>query len=1038
MLERIVSFFLINRLWAIVILLAIVVGGAFCLSTLPIDALPDLTNIQVEVVGTAPGLSPLEMERSVAYPIERAMLGLPGLVQLRSLSKFGISVVTVVFEDRTDVYFARQLVMERLLSVREELPDAVETALGPVATAMGEIYQYTLEGDEPQDPEALREYQTDLRTLQEWVVAPMLKSVPRVNEVNSFGGYLRQYQALVNPNKLLEYDLTLDEVFDVIRNSNRNVGGGFLEEDSNQYLVRGLGLLGSTENIGSIVLKSREGTPVLLRDVAEVKAGRAVRQGAAIKDGKNETVGGIVMMLRGANSRQVVEAVKRRVAEINSGGVLPEGIRIRPYYDRSDIVKKAVHTLVKALLEGGLFVLLVLFFFLGNLRSAFVVILTLPLAALTVFLVMKVMGLSANLISLGGLAISIGMIVDVAIIQVENVQRHLSEKGAQGGVSTIVRAVLEVRKPSIFGELIIALTFLPLLSLQGLEGKMFRPLALTIFIALLAALFLSLVVIPLLCHRFVRPGRTEKSFILPWVERLYLPTLRWAMRSRLLVVGAALLLFLASLSLIPTLGTEFMPVMDEGAFDMDTQLPPGVSLTQSLEISRQAGAILKSFPELKTVVSRTGWSGMAIEARGVESTGFVGILKPKREWRSAGSREELTEKMRKALSALPGLAFSFSQPIQCRVDELVSGTRAQVVIKLFGEDLSVLREKGEAIAGVLMKVRGTRDLMVEQVSGQPYVNVRLDRRELARHGMKAEDVLSLVETGIGGKAAGLIYQGAKYFDLQVRLSEERRTSVETLRNLLADVPGESGAKKIRVPLSQLARIAVEEGPSSIGRENGERRLLIQCNIEGRDMGGFVAEAQKQIREKVPLPAGYYLTWGGQFENQSRAMARLAVIVPLTILLVAFLLFVTFNSWSQAVLVLLNLPLAVIGGILALFLSRLYLSVPASVGFITLFGVAVLNGVVLVSTINQLREEGTPLAEAVEKSCIRRLRPILMTASVTCLSLIPMLFATGPGSEIQKPLAVVVVGGLATSTLLTLIILPVLYSRFEGKKREMEF
>jgi len=1038
MLERIVSFFLINRLWAIIILLAIVLGGAFCLSTLPIDALPDLTNIQVEVVGAAPGLSPLEMERSVAYPIERAMQGLPGLVQLRSLSKLGISVVTIVFEDRTDVYFARQLVMERLLSVREELPDAVETSLGPVATAMGEIYQYTLEGDEPREPEALREYLTELRTLQEWTVAPMLKSVHGVNEVNSFGGYLRQYQVLVEPNKLLKFDLTLDEVFESIRNSNRNVGGGFLEEDSNQYIVRGLGLLSSTESIESIVLKSREGTPVLLRDVADVRAGQAVRQGAAIKDGKNETVGGIVLMLRGANSRQVVEAVKRRVAEINSSGVLPEGIRLRPYYDRSDIVKKAVQTLVKALLEGGLLVFLVLLFFLGNLRGAFVVILTLPLAALTVFFVMKVMGLSANLISLGGLAISIGMIVDAAIIQVENVQRHLSEKGAQGGVSAIVRAVMEVGKPSILGELIIALTFLPLLSLQGLEGKMFRPLALTIFIALLAALFLSLVIIPLLCQRFVRPGRKDEGFVMSRARRLYLPALRWAMRSRLLVAGAVLLLLLASLSLIPSLGTEFMPVMDEGAFDMDTQLPPGVSLPQSLEISRQAGAIMKGFPELVTVVSRTGWSGMAIEARGVEGTGFVGILKPKREWHSAKSREELVEKMRKALSALPGLAFSFSQPIQCRVDELVSGTRAQVVIKLFGEDLSVLREKGEAIAGVLMKVRGTRDLMVEQVSGQPYVNVRLDRRELARCGMKAEDVLSLVETGIGGKAAGRIYQGAKFFDLRVRLSEERRTSVGTLKNLLADVPGESGAGKIRVPLSQVAQIAVEEGPASIGRENGERRLLIQCNIEGRDLGGFVAAARKLIREKVPLPAGYYLTWGGQFENQSRAMARLALIVPLTILLVAFLLFVTFNSWSQAVLVLLNLPLAVIGGILALFLSRLSLSVPASVGFIALFGVAVLNGVVLVSTINQLREEGTPLTEAIEQGCTRRLRPILMTASVTCLSLVPMLYATGPGSEIQKPLAVVVIGGLFTSTLLNLIVLPMLYGKFEGEKREMGF
>ena len=1031
MIDRIVESSLRNRLLVLIGIILIIVLGVWSFLRIPIDAFPDVTNVQVEVLSTAPGLSPLEVEKFVTYPVEMSLRGLPRLTDLRSVSRFGLSVVTIVFEDGVDIYFARQLVLERLIEAKDKTPKGVEIAMGPVSTAMGEIYQYTLEGTPPAAESDQVETLTRLRTVQDWTLTPLLKSVPGVSEINSFGGYIKQYQVSVDPERLLKYDLTLDNVAVALQKNNLNVGGSVLQSHSQQYLVRGIGLLQSAEDIGNVVLKTESGVPVLIRDVGEPRIGQAVRQGGSMKDGLGECVGGVVMMLRGANGRDVVRAVEERVAEINAGSVLPAGLTIKPYYKRSDIIAQSIHTVTEALIIGSLFVVLILYLFLRSFRGAFIVILALPLSALFTFITMRLAGLSANLMSLGGLAISIGMIIDATIIQVENVQRHLGE-AAPGArkLSIVLQAVLEVRKPSIFGELIIALTFIPIIALQGIEGKMFLPLAFTHVIALFGSLLLSLFAIPAFCFLVLKPHREKKIIVIDALRRAYLPALRWCLAHKAVLFSASALLLAAALLLVPRLGTEFMPIMDEGAFDMDFQFLPGMSLPDSLEMSRKVEARMKQFPELLTIVGKTGQTGIAIEARGVEKTGYVGMLRPRSEWTSAKTREELTDKMRLAMADFPGMAFSFSQPIACRIDELVAGTRAQLIIKLFGEDLDQLKSKADEIARVLTGIRGTADLVVESIAGQPYISIKADRARIARYGISVEDIQTIVETAIGGKTVTQLYEGEKSFDVQLRFPEARRDSIETIGNILVRSPG--GA---RVPLSQLADIVSSEGPGQISREAGSRRIGVECNITGRDLGGFVAEARRLIRQNVKLPAGYFLTWGGQFENQQRAMRRLAVILPVTIGLILLLLFLTFDSVRLALLVLVNLPFALIGGVLSLFLSGLYLSVPASVGFIALFGIAVLNGIVLLSYITQLRDNGLSQPEAILRGCANRLRPVLMTATITIFSLAPLLFAHGPGSEIQRPLAVVVVGGLVTSTLMTLLVLPSLYSRFAPKPKE---
>ncbi|MGE5681359.1 MAG: efflux RND transporter permease subunit [Bacillota bacterium] len=1033
MLEKIVSFCLKQKTLIAVVSLLIAAVGIYCYVKLPIDAFPDVTSNQVEIVSNAPGLSPLEIERFVTYPVEMSMRGLPGLEQMRSVTKFGLSVVTIVFKDDLDIYFARQLVNERLEDISGDLPKGVDVSLGPITTAMGEIYQFTLEGKYPDNPNDQVRYLTDLRTLEEWTVTPMLKNIQGVNEVNSFGGYFRQYQITVSPEKLVKYDLTVDDVFQAVENGNQNAGGNILEKYSEQYIVRGVGLISSIDDIKNIVLKSYHGTPVCIQDVADISAGEAVRQGASLINGSREAVGGIVMMLQGENSNEVVERIKDKVKEINDSNILPDGIKIKPYYDRSQIVGKSISTVSSTLIEGAILVLIILYLMLRNFRGAMVVLLALPLSLLLTFIVMKLTHLEANIMSLGGLAISIGMIIDATIIQVENVQRHLtgSGKSNERKLTGVLNAVLEVRKPSIFGELIIAITFLPIISLQGLEGKMFTPLALTVAIALMASMLLSVFVIPVLCAYFLKPGEEKPNRLLDAIKKLYFPLLDWSLSRKVPVIASAVILFIISLIMLPQLGTEFMPVMDEGAFDMDVQLLPGVSLPKALEVNRLIGEKLRKFPELETMISRTGQTGIALEARGVDKTGYTGVLKPRDQWTSAKSREELTEKMREAVASIPGIGFGFSQPIQCRIDELVAGTRAQLIVKLFGEDMDILKQKAEEISAVLSKINGSTDVVIEQVAGQPYLTINVDRKKIARYGLNVGDVLKTVEICIAGKSATQLYEQNRSFDITVRLPEQYRGSAEAIRKTLVPTPG-----GFNVPLEQLSDISITEGPMQISRENGLRRIGVELNIQNRDIGSYVEEAKTKIKQNVKFPSGYYTEWGGQFENQQRAMRRLMIIAPLAALLIILLLFVTFRSLRLTFLVTSNLPFALIGGVFALYFSGQYLSVPASVGFIVLFGVAVLNGVVLVSYISQLRQNNMPVKAAVLKACNDRLRPVLMTALIAIFSLIPMLFASGPGSEVQKPLATVVTGGLFTSTFLTLIVIPTLYEWFEGKKRKI--
>jgi cobalt-zinc-cadmium resistance protein CzcA len=1033
MLEKIISLTLKQKGTIIFLSLLIVAFGLYSYLTLPIDAFPDVTNIQVEVISHADGLSAIEIERNVTYPIEMAMRGLPDVEQMRSVTKFGLSIVTIIFKDDVDIYFARQLVFERLAEARENVPKGVEVAMGPIATAMGEIYQYTLEGEMPKDSLQKISYLTNLRTIQEWIITPQLKNVPGVNEINSFGGYFKQYQVIVSPEKLLKYALTADEVYSAIENNNQNVGGNILERNSDQYIVRGVGLIKDLSDIENIVLKSHEGTPTYIRDVAQVKIGEAVRMGAAMINGKDEAVGGIAMMLRGENSREVVQRVEEKVREINENNILPDGIKIIPYYDRSDIVNASVNTVNKALLEGAFLVLVILYLLLRSFRGSFVVLLALPLSLLVTFIVMKFSGLSANLMSLGGIAISIGMILDSTIIQVENVQRHYVEmKKDEHPILVVLRAIIEVQKPSIFGVLIIAITFIPILSLEGIEGKMFGPLAKTVAIALLSSLFLSIVVIPVLCSIFLKPRPEKESVIMKYAKKYYLPLLEYVMKKKIMILSVASVFLIIALFLFTRLGTEFIPIMDEGAFDMDVALLPGVSLSKAMEVNQLAGQKMKEFDELDVVVSRIGQTGVAMDTRGVDKTGYVGILKPKSEWKRNISREELTNEMRESLEAIPGIGFGFSQPIQCRIDELVAGTKAQLILKLFGEDIDLLKSKADEIARVLSSIEGGTDLMTEKVSGQPYLTVNIDRSKIARYGLNISDVQNVIEITVAGKSASKFYEENRNFDITVRLPEEKRNSIEAIENIL--VPTKTG---MNIPLAQLADVKMIEGPVQISRQDGIRRIGIEMNVSGRDIGSFVAEAKEKIKENVQLPAGYFLTWGGQFENQQRAMNKLMIVGPIAVGLILLLLFITFRSVRLALLVISNLPFALIGGIFSLYISGLYLSVPASVGFIVLFGVAVLNGVVLVSQISQLREEGMELREAIRKGSLNRLRPVLMTASIAIFSLMPMLFASGAGSEIQKPLATVVVGGLITSTLLTLLIIPSVYSWFEKRKEEAE-
>jgi cobalt-zinc-cadmium resistance protein CzcA len=859
--------------------------------------------------------------------------------------------------------------------------------------------------------------------------------------VNSFGGLVKQYQVIIKPERLLSHNVTLEHIFEALEKNNANASGNFIEHQSEQYVVRGIGLVKDVRDIENIIVGSsdRNGgnaaqshTPIYIRDVAEVKIGAELRQGAVTANGKGEAVAGIVMMLKGASGRDVVNAVKEKLPSIQKA--LPKGVELVPFYDRTELVAKAIHTVTKALGEGAVLVLIILVVLLADVRSAIIVTLVLPLAALFAFIMMNAYGLSANLMSLGGVAIGIGMMVDGAVVMVENIHRHLTEKPDPGKahhrhpgkVETVLYAAKEVGRPIVFGIAIIIIVFLPLFTLEGFEGKMFSPLAFTISFALLGSLILSLTLVPTLCTFFLKQVPHEHDpFHIRWLKHIYLVTLKPCVRHPWHVVVPAVVALCASFALVPLIGTEFLPSLDEGSIAVQTFRIPSISLTQSLDLQTRAERILKQFPEVIDVVSKTGRADIASDPMGIELSDVIITLKPHEEWTTTKSKDDLVEKIREALSELPGVASSFSQPIALRVDELVSGVKSAIGIKIFGDDLDVLKQKGDAVARVLGTVRGAADVNVERVSGLAYLQIEIDRAKIARYGINVADIENVIETAIGGKEATKVYEGLKVFGLAVRFPEHARDDVEPIREIL--IPSPSGAL---IPLGQLAKVYVAEGPAQISREMAQRRIVIECNVTGRDIGSFVAEAKEKIDRSVKLPTGYLMSWGGQFENQQRAMKRFAIVVPITIAGIFLLLFSSFDSIKQALLIIMNIPFALIGGILALLLGNFNLSVSASVGFIALFGVAVLNGVVMVSYFNELRREGLNVELAVVKGAVLRLRPVLITASVGALGLIPMLFATGPGSEIQKPLAAVVVGGLISSTLLTLFILPTLYNVFE--------
>ncbi len=1018
-----------QRVLVVALACLIAAGGIYSFRTIAIDAFPDVTTVLVQVVTEAQGLSPAEIERFVTFPLELQLTGAPGLTDIRSLSKVGLSMITVVFRDDVDIYLARQVVLERVLEVQDSLPPGAVSQLVPNSPGLGEVFQFYLEGPHDNDPDYPMT-ETELmerRTLEDWVIRPLLKGLPDVVDVNSIGGFVKQYQVMVDPGLLRKYDLALHDVFDAVANNNANAGGNILEKGSEKYIVRGIGLIKTLHDIENIVVKQARGTPVFVRDVAEVQIGHAVRHGAAVLNGKREVVAGIVLMLRGGNAREVVQAVKDKVEEIHEKKILPGGLHIVPFYDRLELIVAALRTVYKALLEGIVLVILVLFLFLGNVRSALIVTATLVVAPLATFMVMDQVGLTANLMSLGGLVIAVGMMVDGSVVVVENVYRHLTEHPQRSNLSALVlQATKEVAQPVLFGILIIILVFLPILSLQGMEGKMFKPLAYTIMIALLVSLLLSLTLSPALCSVALKGGAEKDTWLLRQAKRWYTPSLYWSLRHRRLVLIGSVTMLIASLALFPFLGGEFIPILNEAALTPQTIRLPSISLEKSIEIEMEMQRAVLEFPEVRMVVSKIGRSELGNDPQEPNASDPVVSLKPMDEWTTAKTKPELDDAIRRRIERVPGANFLLSQPIQQRVDELLSGVRSEATVKVIGEDLEQLRKIAEQIQPIMAGIVGVKDVRIEQLFGQAYLTIDIDRGKIARYGINVAHIREIISTAIGAEAATRVYEGQKRFDLILRYPKAYRNSVETIGNILLTTP--TGAL---VPLGELARIELREGPALISREGLQRRIYIGFNTLGRDIESIVGEAQAKIARQVEVPTGYHLMWGGSFENMQRAMARLKIIVPITIGLIFLLLFASFQSVRHAALIILNLPFALIGGIVALWVTGEYLSVPASIGFINLFGVAVLNGIVLVSYINQLRAEGLPDETAIAHGCLLRLRPVLMTALVAMLGLIPLALSHGIGSEVQRPLAVVVIGGLISSTLLTLIVLPTLYGVFAG-------
>jgi len=1017
-----------QRLIVIVLSLVLVAFGIRAAMRLSVDAFPDVTNVQVQIATEAAGRSPEEIERFVTVPLEIAMTGLPGLVEMRSLNKSGLSIITLVFTDQTDVYFARQMVTERLIEVTPRMPAGIVPILGPVSTGLGEVYQYTLE--HPDDGQrALSEQElAERRLVQDWVVRPLLRSIPGVAEINSQGGFVRQYQVQVDPGRLFHFRISVQQVVQAISANNANSSGGILPRASEQFLIQGVGLIRTVDDIANIVIREEAGVPVFVRDVASVSIGSEVRQGAIIKGGYTEAVAGIVLMIRGGNAKQIVGRIKDRVDEINAKGMLPGGLKIVPFYDRTDLVDAALWTVGRVLLEGIALVIVILFVFLGDVRSSLIVVATLIIAPLTTFIVMNHYGISANLMSLGGLAIAIGLMVDATVVVVENVYLKLGEyvPGGKSRRRIVFDATSEVATPTIFGIAIIILVFLPLMTLQGIEGKMFAPLALTIAIALAVSLIVSLVLSPVLCSLFLKGGGDHETWLIAFLKRGYTGLLDGALKLPWLTIGAAFLLLAGSLALFPFLGKSFMPIMKEGALTPQINRVASISLDESLRIEMDAMKRIASVPGVKMVVSKLGRGESPADPAGPNESDPIVLIDTK----SGRTQDEIDEDIRQRLSTIPGVQIVLSQPIAERVDEMVTGVRSQLAIKVFGSEISELRRISEAVARILRSVPGAQDIRIERLSGQQSLRIEIDRFAIARYGLNVADIHDIIETAIGGREVTSLYEGERRFAVTVRFPAERRNSIEAISAI--KVRSHDGSE---VPLSALARIQLVDGPAQLSRESAKRRVVVGADVTGRDLAGFVDEVRQRLEAEIRLPEGYYFDFGGQFENMERAMERLSVIVPITIAAIFFLLFLLFNSVKLASLIILVLPFASIGGIFGLFLTGEYLSVPASVGFIALWGIAVLNGVVLVTCIRSLRQDGQNVATAVREGCLLRFRPVMMTATVALLGLVPFLFASGPGSEVQRPLAVVVIGGLITSTLLTLVVLPALYRWFDDEPQE---
>ena len=1031
MLNRIFEFALNNRFLILVFAGLIIASGVYSMSILPIDAVPDVTPNQVQILTNAPGLGPVEVEKFITFPVETAMSGLPGIELIRSVSRFGLSAITIYFDEGMDIYFCRRLVMERLPQARETIPQGLGTPeMGPISSGLGEIYQFEVKGE----GYSLME----LRTILDWDIAFKLRSVPGVIEVNSFGGELQTYEFQLDARKLVAYDLAIGQIFEALEQNNGNAGGAYIVHAQEQYLIRGEGLIQTLQDIENIVVATRnDGTPIYLRNLGQAQFAPMVRQGAVTRDGKGEAVTGIVMLLIGENGRVVVNRVKEKLEGIKQS--LPEGVSIDPYYDRIDLVNKTIKTVATNLTEGAIFVIAVLLLLLGNIRGGLIVAVAIPLSMLVAFTGMVSARISGNLMSLG--AIDFGLIVDGSVVMIENIVRHIAErreKTKKTGRMTseeihevIRESGREVLRPIFFAVGIIIIVYLPILTLQGIEGKMFTPMAVTVIFALVASLVLAVTLTPVLASLFLRKGvKEEETWVIRHVKRLYRPLLTRTMHHPAITGGVAAVLFAGSLGVAAFMGAEFIPKLDEGSIALQAWRLPSVSLEESVKNTTRIEQVLKTFPEVTSVISRTGRPEIATDPMGVEISDIYVLLNPDHdEWTTAGTKDGLIQAFDAALQkAVPGTKFSYSQPIELRVQELIAGVRSEIAINIFGEDMDQLKTLGDQVVQVVSKVQGAAETKAEQVAGLPYLRVIIDREAIARYGINTSQVLDTVRA-IGGRTVGQVVKGNRRFFIQVRFSPEDRKNFDRIRDIrVADPRGRL------IPITQLADIKIETGLAQISRENIQRRLAVETNVRGRDLSSFVADAQEAVGQKITLPDGYSIEWGGQFEQLQRASMRLAIVVPLALFLIFVLLYTMFNSVRPAVLIYLNIPLAATGGILALSFRGMPFSISAGIGFIALFGVAVLNGVVLMSYVLDLRKKGLSAEEAAYQGAVIRVRPVLMTALVASLGFLPMALSTSAGAEVQQPLATVVIGGLMTSTALTLFVLPTLYV-WEERLRE---